>query len=149
MQVEVDQSGKIGDTRAPTVLAFSNGKQHAVFISAMEKRLCLAEMRNRETAPAQIYQKMFVGILYFLLRDHIAALDRVLIDTEYPGQDANIRRQLLNLLRRDRIEVDKEKIVFHQIGKSSSAHHLAIMVFRGKRMPDRMITAQELLDPGK
>ena len=37
MKVEVDQSGKIGDTKVPTVLAFSNGKKVAILIPAKAK----------------------------------------------------------------------------------------------------------------
>lgn len=39
MQIEIDQSGKIEDTRKDTVLAFSNGKNYSILIPAEVKRL--------------------------------------------------------------------------------------------------------------
>lgn len=54
MRVEVDQSGKIGDTKVPTVLAFSNGRSFAVLIPAIVKRECLKRLRGQEIGRAHV-----------------------------------------------------------------------------------------------
>ena len=71
MKVEIDQSGKIGDTKVPTVLAFSNGKRSAILIPATVKRECLLSLREQGIAGKTIYMKLFAVGLYLLLKDHI------------------------------------------------------------------------------
>jgi len=44
-QVEVDQSGKIEDTRVATVVAFSDGIHRVVLVPAQVKRECSAVLR--------------------------------------------------------------------------------------------------------
>jgi hypothetical protein len=46
MRVEVDQSGKIEDTRVSTVPAFSNGVAFSVLIPANVKGRCVQELRR-------------------------------------------------------------------------------------------------------
>jgi hypothetical protein len=55
MKVEVDQSGKIGDTKVPTVLAFSNGKKFTVLISAKVKRECILHVRKKMKMETRLY----------------------------------------------------------------------------------------------
>jgi hypothetical protein len=38
MKYQIDQSGRVEFTSKPTVIAFSNGKNKAIYISAVEKR---------------------------------------------------------------------------------------------------------------
>jgi hypothetical protein len=106
MQVEIDQSGKIGKTNEDTVLAFSNHVQSAVLITRAVKQNCLLE---------------------------------------YPGHNATIRRYLLNLLRRDGLDINKDRITFDFVGKNSPAHTIALATFRKQRPPDRVLTVAQLL----
>jgi len=46
MHVEVDQSGKIGDTGIATVLAFSDTESYAILIPAKVKKTCIQELRR-------------------------------------------------------------------------------------------------------
>jgi len=46
MHVEVDQSGKVENTRVDTVLAFSNGMNHAILVSAKVKRIVTKQLRG-------------------------------------------------------------------------------------------------------
>jgi len=55
MRVEVDQSGKIGDTRVPTVLAFSDGNTYAIVIPAKVKRKCVHRLRRRGEAGTTLW----------------------------------------------------------------------------------------------
>ncbi|MFQ6014280.1 MAG: hypothetical protein ACE5NP_02405 [Anaerolineae bacterium] len=144
--VEVDQSGKMEKTRIGTVLAFSNGIQYAILVSATVKRTVLHRLRRRGKSRRAATVLMFAACLFLLLRDHMEHLAHVVIDVEYPGKDAHIRGSLLYHCRRHRIKVHKDQIVFHQVGKKSPAHELALAVYRGEERPDQEISDQELLE---
>lgn len=120
-QVEVDQSGKIGDTRVPTVLAFSDGECCAILISAT------------------------VNALFLLLRDRLAELSLIAIDTEYTGQEAIIKGMLLEHIRTAVPNFDSEAIVFREIGKKSSAHRKAIATYRRRIKPDHVVKSEEMI----
>jgi hypothetical protein len=47
MKLQVDQSIKIGDTQAPTILALSNDIQRAILIPASVKRECIRALRGK------------------------------------------------------------------------------------------------------
>ena len=145
MKVEVDQSGKIGDTKVPTVLAFSNGKHSAIFIPATVKRECLLTLREQGQAGKTIYMKLFAIGLFLLLKDHIRRISEITIDLEYPGRNAEIKLYLMNLLNRAGVSYDPTTIHFGQVGKKSRAHLAAIGVFVGKKKPDKSVTAEEIL----
>ncbi|MFQ6014099.1 MAG: hypothetical protein ACE5NP_01480 [Anaerolineae bacterium] len=143
--VEVDQSGKIGDTKVPTVLAFSNGDSYAVLIPAAVKRAYLRELRQRGKSGTTLYLQLFATGLYLLLKDHIQDLSQVTIDVEYPGHNVEIKLYLLNLLRRAGITVPAARIQFQRIGKKSGAHKRAKAVFIGAAEADQIIELGEIL----
>lgn len=145
MRVEIDQSGKIGDTKVPTVLAFSNGQKYAVLNSATIKRKCLEKLRRHGRSGRFFYSKFFAVGLYLLLKDHIHQLKELTIDVEYPGWNAEIKLYLLNMLRRRGIVFDAHKIHFRHIGKKSHAHTKAIAVYKRMEKADKIITLDEIL----
>mgnify|MGYP006932787232 FL=1 len=145
MQIEIDQSGKIGKTNEDTVLAFSNGTQSAILIPRHVKQACLRTLRRQGYEPNTIYIRLFVAGLYHLLCQHMATIDLAIIDIEYPGHNETIRRYLLNLLRRDGPEIRKERITFAYVGKDSPAHAVALATFRRQRLAERVLTAEQLL----
>lgn len=145
MRVEVDQSGKIGDTKVPTVLAFSDGESYAVLIPAKVKRKCVHRLRRRGEVGTTLYLKLFAVGLYLLLKDHISKRDCATIDMEYPGHDIDIRLYLLNMLQRAGISADAAQIQFQHIGKRSRTHELALAVFTKSEMPNKTIELGEIL----
>ena len=145
MKVEVDQSGKIGDTKIPTVLAFSNGKHYAIFIPATVKRECIQQLRGNRKLETRIYIQLFSVCLYLLLRNHIHKLDQVTIDLEYPGHESKIKEHLINLFLRAEIRGTRAKIHFDRIGKNSNAHKLALGAFTGESEPNKTIQLDEIL----
>jgi len=145
MRVEVDQSGKIGDTKVPTVLAYSNGRQYAVLIPVTVKRECLHRLRRQGKAGKTIYIRLFAIGLYFLLKDHIHLISSILIDLEYPGKDGDIKLYLTNLFRRSGIKFNPSIIRFGQIGKKSRAHLKAFTVFSKTQQPDKRMSVKQLL----
>ncbi|MCK6539847.1 MAG: hypothetical protein L6Q26_07300 [Anaerolineales bacterium] len=145
MRVEVDQSGKTGDTRVPTVLAFSNGWDYAILIPATVKRKCLETLRKHGRSGRFMYSKLFAAGLYLLLKDHISRLSEIVIDMEYPGWGADIKLYLLNMLRRKGIKFDSTRIRFASIGKKSGAHSRAIAVYKKAENANKAITVDEIL----
>jgi hypothetical protein len=152
MHIEVDQSGKIGDTGVATVLAFSDTESYAILIPAKIKRACIHELRQRGKSGTTLYVQLFAVGLFLLLKEAIEKVSLVTIDPEYPGHDAAVKEHLLNLLRRAGGSVDTNAIEFQQIhrgGRKPAAHDKAYVVFRGVAEPDRIITAKELLEQFK
>lgn len=148
MEVEIDQSGKFDQTDRPTVVAMANGLHHAIRISATQKRKCLGELRRRRSDRQErttLYIVIFATLVYLLVRDHIRDLNHVAIDTEFSGHEGTIKTLILNLCRRRGIIIHSDAISFRQIGRKSAAHDLALKVFQGRALPDRNISADEVL----
>ncbi len=87
---------------------------------------------------------MFAALLTLLLKDVIEEADSVVIDTEYTGQEAAIKSQLMMFFDQMHVQYDPHLMRFGQIGKRSPAHELAIGVTRGKVRANRRITLEEL-----
>jgi hypothetical protein len=87
VNVEVDQSGKIGKTNEDTVVAFSNDIAIAVLIPRKVKQDCVKQLRARGLSFETIYFRLFAVALYFLLRRYIKPSMYILIDVEYPGRE--------------------------------------------------------------
>jgi len=147
MRVEVDQSGKIGDTKLDTALAFSNDQQYSIFIPATVKRACIQSLRGSEKKrlETRYYIQLFSICLFLLLKNKISKLDQVVIDQEYPGHEAKIKEHLLNLLHRSGIYVDPTKIHFASVGKKSRAHRVALQTFKKMVPPDKIIYENDIL----
>jgi hypothetical protein len=146
MQAEVDQSGRIEETNKDTVLALANGIHYSIRISAKSKRLCLNELsRRRGRRKKVLYILVFATMLYLLLKRKIRNLSSVVVDKGFPGHGPAIKTHVMNLFRRRGKNISPDLISFHQIGKKSPAHDLAIKVYRGKAEPDWDVSALELL----
>jgi len=145
MKVEVDQSGKIGDTKVATVLAFFNGKQFAILIPATVKRDCIQKLRGKGKLETRIYIQLFAVGLFLLLRRNTHALEQVIIDIEYPGHEAKIKEHLINLLQRAGIKLHRAKVQFGYVGKKSGAHQLAIGIFKNNSKPNQVIQLEQIL----
>jgi hypothetical protein len=145
MKVDIDQSGKIGDTKVPTVLAFSNGKHAAILIPATVKRECVQLLRGKRKMETRLYIQMFSVGLFLLLKDHLRFLTQVTIDAEYPGHELMIKEHLINLFRRAGINFAPERIQFGNVGKKSNAHIVALATFKGEQFPDKIVNANEII----
>jgi hypothetical protein len=148
MLAEVDQSGKVEGTQKSTVLALAGDKiSYSILVSARSKRAIIAELLRRKPDRSRRMQTIltFATLLYLLLRDTLRYTKSVTIDTEYSGYGPTIKEHALNLFRRHGTIVPRDTMSFHQIGKKSPAHHLAISVFRGETKPTREVGAAEVL----
>jgi hypothetical protein len=52
---------------------------------------------------------------------------------------------LVNWIRRSRPRFDPANIIFVHVGKQSPAHKHAISIVRGKTLPERVLTAHEIM----
>jgi len=144
--VEVDQSIKIGDTHAPTVIAMADDTERALLIPTIAKRICIRTLRGRWKSKTLPYFRLFAAALFLLLGEHLEHGYRIIIDVEYPGHEGDIKSDLLLFCRRAGLVVDPDLIHFAQVGKHSPAHRVAIETLRGKRTPDVVATAEALLE---
>lgn len=130
MPIEVDQSGKIENTNKPTVIGFSNGKAKTIIILAIEKQKLQRRFRKNDKPNIFVYKVFAILITLLLKNEH---LDQIIIDTEYIGQEALIKNYLLDLLRKNRKNIDKRDVCFKQIGKKSKAHILVYTAYKSKK----------------
>lgn len=141
MKVEIDQSGKIEDTRRLTIVAFADGKARTLKISGVEKRKLIKSMRALDY-PQKVYiYKIFAGLIFFLLKDQ--EIKDAVIDKEYPGHEPLIKDLIFNLFAKAKQKAPK--INFALIGRDSLAHKIALEVFRGKKKADIIIKAKGAL----
>ena len=145
MHIEVDQSGKMEKMNVDTVLAFSDEKSAAVLIPAEVKRVCLQALRRRGRRKTTIVLKIFAAGLFLLLQDVLEEVTLATIDQEYPRREGDIKGTLLRLIWASGKGFEKERIVFHQVGKKSAAHFKAYGVYKGFQEADRILTAEDIL----
>jgi len=145
LHIEVDQSGKIEKMNVDTVLAFSDGKSAAVLIPAEVKRVCLQALRRGDRRKTAIVFRIFAAGLFLLLEDVLEEVTLVTIDQEYPGWEGDIKGVFLRLVWASGKRLEKERIVFHQVGRKSAAHFKAYGVYKGFQKADRILTAEEIL----
>ena len=142
--IEVDQSIKIGDLSADTVLAYSNHTQCAVVVPLfVKKQSMLALFRGRGKSTIRATVQVFAMAVAILLKTAASQASRIVIDTEYTGYEKDIEGMVLSYLRKAGAKVSKDVIVFRAIGKSSEAHRCAIDVHRQKRDPDRVLSLDD------
>lgn len=141
MVCEIDQSGKVEDTRKLTVVCFADGKAKTLLISAKEKRKVLIVMRVLDKPHKNFVFRVFAGLVFLLIKNE--RINSLVIDREYPGHEAVIRNILHSLFAKNKIK--SPKVSFSQIGKKSKAHQEAIAVFQSKRKPDVVVKANNVL----
>lgn len=141
MVCEIDQSGKVEDTRKLTVVCFANGKAKTLLISAKEKRMALNAIRDLDKPKKTFVFRIFAGLLFLLIKNE--DLETIIIDEEYPEHEATIKFILLNLF--EKFSKTPPAIHFQRIGKKSPAHIAALAVFQGKEKPNLVATAKDLL----
>ncbi len=144
-RVEVDQSIKI-EQSGPTVLAFSNGISFAIRIPSDVKIAGQNEFKRRGKPKHSAHLLLFAACLFLLLRDHVDTFSQIVIDTEYYGNEKDIKAFLLRYIWRKMPDFDKDIIVFQQIGKKSPAHRKANNVREGRDVGYRNVSLEELLE---
>ena len=147
MHADVDMSGRIEETNRPTAVAMANGVHYSVLISAREKRRAiktLQQARPKRDATT-IHVRIFAILLFWVLRQYLFKLQQVTVDVEYPGHEATIKNMVLTLSRKHKLRMFADQIIFAQVGKKSPSHGLAYSVYKGKRQPERRVTAEAIV----
>ncbi len=150
IMIEIDQSNKIERLEKDTILAFSNNIQRTIVIPARVKQKMFVRMRKRGMSRKNACIWMFSAGVFLLLKPYLAKIikrdDLITIDTEYTGQNANIKGMILRHAMNSGFRLQKDRIHFAQIGKSSGAHKLAYHVQQGKTQSDSWIKLEEFLE---
>ena len=144
MRLEVDQSGKVEDTRVDTVLAFSDGISGSIMIPAKVKRKCVEFVRDDRHKTKTLYLRIFCAGLFLLLKDNLPKIDQIIIDVEYLGREHDIKALFLRLIWKLYPTFDPDKIQFALIGKDSPAHIKGYSVFTGLEDADRAASFEEI-----
>ena len=124
-------------------MAFSNSRKGSIILSAKNKRAI--QKVYRAGGKSKIYTiQVFSALVYLLLEKHTISDKPVVLDIEYAGQEGLIKSYILQLVRkRCKIKLNTYDLGFFGIGKSSTAHKVAIENYR-KHRGDYVITKDEL-----
>ena len=141
MKIEIDQSGKIEQLNKNSVIAFSNKTQYSVLIPKEVKQEAFKLYKGKIK---DLRYRLFCIGVYYCLKDYIKEKEFVTICCEYQGKENLIKSFLLNYLRKEYPTIDSKIIHFGRIGKESNAHAVAIDVYRGNRMPNRISSLNEV-----
>lgn len=137
MIIQLDQSGKLEDTSRPTVVGFSNGDNKTVIISASEKKKLQKYFRGMNKPKMYIYTTFSALICLLIYRKK--KISEIIIDREYPGQEALIKNFLLSQLAKSKCEFDKRFVRFAEIGKSARVHTIVWKSYRQKRADSKLV----------
>lgn len=140
MKIEIDQSGKIENTGKHTYLALSNREHFVLKISSREKQKLQKHFRIIGKPNLFIYIT-FAALIIILMKNLRSKPNRILIDTEYPGRN----HQIKNLLQALDPKISIDNVNFGHIGKKSRAHFLAYGTAIGKLRPDLLINTRQVL----
>lgn len=140
MHIEVDMSGKIEDY-LDTVVAFRNKEQYAVLLDRKIKTRILTEYRTKHK---DIHYRLFAVLIYYCIKNYLNKMELIVIDKEYEGREADIKKHLLRFIWKEYPNFDKRLIRFENIGKKSNAHRLAYQTFSGKLAPNKILTEREV-----
>ena len=116
-----------------------------MLIPAEVKRVCLQALRRGGRRKTAVVLRIFAAGLFFLLKDVLEEVALVTIDQEYPGREGDIKGMLLRLIWVSGKRFEKERIVFHQVGRKSAAHFKAYGVYKGLQKADQILTAEDVL----
>ena len=140
MRLEIDMSGKIEQTDLDTVVAFSNNHQYAVLLPRELKRSLI----NKHRKEKQIILKLFVICVYYTLKDYLHQIELIIIDNKYKGKQNYIKSLLLDFIRRDYRNFDKNLIKIAHITKKSKAHEFAANVKRDFAKPQKTLSEKDI-----
>src|SRR3989344_22848 len=139
MKIEIDQSGKIEDTQHDTVMAFANGRSRSVRMTGKTKRR-LQEIYRQVGKPNLFVINTFCVAIFLLFKEDLNKLPEIVIDEEYSCYEELIEKILREMIN----QKCDPNIVFERVGKSSSAHIVAVETFRRRRKADEILTFQRI-----
>lgn len=141
MRYQVDQSGKIEDTAKDTIIAYANTTQYAVKLPRRLKRKIQEIFRLHGFTSLFVYYLFSVGVFYLL--SNLEKTSEVVIDLEYPGKDQIMNAWISEFLEKNGIPA--HHITFARIGSRPRAHYAAKDVFDRKKLSDRVLNLEDII----
>ena len=141
MRIEIDQSGKIEQLNKDTYIAFSNDEQYCIKLPKKVKQDISLKHRGKI---GQLIQKIFAISIYYCLVNYLNNKRLIVIDREYSGWEPFIKRELVNLIKKDYHNFDMGIIVFDLITKNSKAHKIALKSFREEERPNKILSREDI-----
>src|SRR3989344_4255508 len=126
---QIDQSGKIEQTNKDTIIAYSNGNQHAICIPRRLKRKIQEVFRMHGFVSLFNYYLFAVGVYYLI--SNFKQKTEIIIDLEYPEKDRIIKSFIDSFL--NKFNKPEHNISFARIVNRPRAHYAAKDVFDKKR----------------
>ncbi len=139
---QIDQSGKIEQTERQTVIACTNGTQITILLKKGEKRKLQKIFKTMDMYKFFSYLT-FAALLALLIKE-LKPKHKIIIDKEYFGHENLIEEKVMVYLKQLR-ETYSFKIEFGHVGKLSAAHNLAYLVAIGKKKPNLVVDAREVI----
>jgi hypothetical protein len=141
----VDLSAKAEQLLLDSAIAVANGISW-VFLVPSSATIHLERWIVSKHGRKNFKYRVLAVLIYIAIKDHLGELDQIVIDQDYSGEQpqATIKNLLLQFLRRNHATVPAEFIRFGQI-KGSRADILAKQVFDKYRIPERVVTWQEIV----
>ena len=144
MKIYIDQSGKVEYTSQSTVVAFSNGKTKTLVIKAVDKRYIQNYFRLAGKPDIFTY-KTFAVLIFLLVKDDLEKISCLVIDIEYPGKNDLIKNFLIELLKKNGVNMGKIEVNFLLVGKHVDCHIQALTVHRGHAKPDKVVKTEDII----
>jgi hypothetical protein len=135
---QIDQSGKVENTSVKTIVAYSNGTNFSVEISAKDKRR-LQEQFRRIGEPTIFVYITFASLICLLINKRITHIN---IDLEYPGHDKILTKMIKTVH-------PNITISWMKIGKSSNAHKVAYNTYKQRLRSKKKVKAKEVWEVAK
>lgn len=123
----IDQSIKIENTNKTTYVALTNGSTAVSSISAKDKGLL--KLLFRQLEKPLVFKLFTFSVLVAKLLEAMKVTN-VVIDTEYPGHEVDIKNYVTQLLLIAKKPIPV--IHFHQIGKNNRAHLVVYHAYKKK-----------------
>jgi len=141
LKYQIDQSGKIEQTRVNTVICLSNGSSDTILVLAKTKRQ-IQEIFRRNGQIRNYILFTFCATLSVILKRN-PTIKRVIIDKEYYGKEAIIKEILTEMLKATK---HFPEINFSNIGRKVNAHSLAYLTFTKKFKPKKKVDLKEIFE---
>ena len=139
---QIDQSGKIEQTERHTVIACTNGKLIIILLKRDEKRKI--QRLFKMVGIQKLFPYLVFAALLAILIKKFDPHHKLIIDKEYLGHEELLAEKTKVYLQ----ELGTKRTLhleFGHVGKLSKAHNLAYQVAMGKRKPDIIVGASEVM----
>ena len=137
---QIDQSGKIEQTRVDCVICLSNGSTDTIQINAKTKRQ-IQEIFRRHGQIRNYVLFTFCALISIIIKRN-SKLPQITIDKEYLGKEPVIKEILLEMLKASN---PIPEIRFSHIGRKVNAHSQAYLTYTKKVKPRKIITLKEVI----